>query len=44
MVVLLLGRQMTDPIATDEVVCVPARLLESFRAPDVVKQVYGESE
>jgi hypothetical protein len=42
MVVLALGRMLADPIATDEVVCMPDRPLQYFRAPDVVKQVYGE--
>jgi hypothetical protein len=42
MVVLVLNRLPAEPIGSDEVVCVPDRLVQYFRAPEVVKQVYGE--
>jgi hypothetical protein len=43
MVVLTLSGLPAGPIGSAEVVCVPERLLEYFRGPDVVKEVYGEA-
>jgi hypothetical protein len=42
MVVLVLGRLPATGFESDGVVCVPERLTQYFRAPEVVKQVYGE--
>jgi hypothetical protein len=42
MAVLVLGRLPGDLVGSDEVVCVPDRLAQYFRAPGVVKQLYGE--
>ncbi len=42
MAILLVDRLPAEPLTTDEVVCMPGRLLQYFRAPEVVKQVYGE--
>ena len=42
MVVLVLGRLPAAGFGFDGVVCVPERLVQYFRAPEVVKQVYGE--
>jgi hypothetical protein len=42
MVVLVLNRLPAEPVGSDEVVCAPDRLAQHFRAPEVVKQVYGE--
>jgi hypothetical protein len=43
MVVLALGGVPGEPVGSPEVVCVPDRLVDYFRAPDVVKEVYGEA-
>jgi hypothetical protein len=42
MVVLLLPDLAATGIGAPEVICNPARLLQYFSTPDVVKQVYGE--
>jgi hypothetical protein len=42
MVVLVLNGLPVEPIGSDEAVCVPERLVQYFRAPEVVKAVYGE--
>jgi hypothetical protein len=42
MAVLILNRLPADPIASDEVICVPERLVQYFRTPEIVKEVYGE--
>jgi hypothetical protein len=42
MVVLALNSLPAEPIGSPEVVCMPDRLVQYFRAPDVVKEIYGE--
>jgi hypothetical protein len=42
MVVLILNGLPAEPIGSDEVICVPERLVQYFRTPEVVKEVYGE--
>jgi hypothetical protein len=42
MVVLVLNGLLTETIQSEEVICVPERLVQYFRPPEVVKEVYGE--
>jgi hypothetical protein len=42
MVVLALNSLPAEPIESEDVICVPERLVQYFRAPEVVKEVYGE--
>jgi hypothetical protein len=42
MAVLALNSLPPEPVVSPEVVCVPERLVQYFRAPDVVKEMYGE--
>jgi hypothetical protein len=40
--VLVLNGLPAESIGSDEVICVPERLVQYFRAPEVVKEAYGE--
>ena len=41
MVVLTLNGLPAEPLGSPEVICVPERLVQYFRAPDLVKEIYG---